>query len=201
MISQRIKTLRSENNLTQSDLASILGIAKTTLAAYEQGKNEPSIDTLIKIADYFNISTDYLLGQTDVKSTDLEISYIAKYLGLNERSINELHQYNKIAQENSNVEQKLRTLNLFFTPGCELLEHITAYLNFAATHFKNFYDNTENSLTPISHLELWDDVEKISYSEDYDMWSKALLLIIEEELIQHRQKYLEERYRNIALTD
>lgn len=59
MINQRLKQLRAENNLTQTNLADILGIAKTTLAAYEQGKSEPSNETILKIANHFNVSTDF----------------------------------------------------------------------------------------------------------------------------------------------
>ena len=76
MIGERIKILRTERNLTQAALAHALGIAKTTLAAYEQDKNEPSNETFIKIANYFNVSADYLLGLTDVKSADANIASI-----------------------------------------------------------------------------------------------------------------------------
>lgn len=60
MFNERLKLLRKKHNLTQSILAEKLGIAKTTLASYEQGKNEPNMDTIQKIAIYFNVSTDYL---------------------------------------------------------------------------------------------------------------------------------------------
>lgn len=201
MIEQRLKELRFQKNLTQNDLASILGVAKTTLAAYEQSKNQPSIETITKIANYFNVSTDYLLGLTDVQSPNFEISYISKYLGLTEHSIKELHFYNEIAQNGDNMmKQKLETLNLLFAPHCELLSHITNYLNFYATHYKNFYDNSEKHLTPIAELELWDDIEKVGYSDDWDMWSKALLLIVEEELLHLRQRYLEQKFEQ-APTD
>lgn len=85
MLSTRLKQLRTEKNLTQTDLANILGIAKTTVAAYEQGKNEPSISTLIKIADYFNVSMDYLTGNNDVKN--IKYALINKELGLSDNAI------------------------------------------------------------------------------------------------------------------
>lgn len=75
MISQRLKQLRTENNLTQTNLADILGIAKTTLAAYEQEKSEPSNETLLKIARYFNVSTDFLLGNSNYKNTQEEFNF------------------------------------------------------------------------------------------------------------------------------
>ena len=191
MIGERIKILRTERNLTQAALAHALGIAKTTLAAYEQDKNEPSNETFIKIANYFNVSADYLLGLTDVKTANANIAFIANYLGLTERSIAELHSYHDIAKKyhNTHMMQKLRILNMFFEPHCELLEHITDYIYFSATHFKKFSDNSNSSLTPISDLELWDDSQKVGYSDDWDMWSKALLLIVEEELMSLREQF------------
>ena len=195
MIGERIKILRTERNLTQAALAHALGIAKTTLAAYEQDKNEPSNETFIKIANYFNVSADYLLGLTDVKSADANIASIANYLGLTERSIVALHSYHDIAEKhhNAHMVQKLRILNMLFEPGCDLLEHITDYICFSATHFKNFNDESNDSLTPISDLELWDDSQKVGYSDDWDLWSKALLLIVEEELMLLRKQFLKDK--------
>lgn len=88
MLSTRLKQLRSERNLTQTDLANVLNIAKTTVAAYEQGKSEPSIDTLIKIADYFNVSIDYLSGKSDVKN--IKYAAINEELGLSDNAIQNL---------------------------------------------------------------------------------------------------------------
>lgn len=59
---KNLKTLRKNLNLTQQDCANYLGLSKTTLCYYEQGRMSPSIETTIKIADYFNCSVDYLLG-------------------------------------------------------------------------------------------------------------------------------------------
>ncbi len=187
MIGKRIKVLRTQKGMTQAALALELGIAKTTLAAYEQEKNEPSSETLIKISNFFNVSIDYLLGITNIQTANLDIAFMIKYLGLTEHSLIELHSCNKIATKgNVNAQQKIETLNLLFSPHCELLERITAYLQFSATHFKNFYNNSDDALSPISELELWDDISKSSYSDDWDLWSKALLLIVEDELARLR---------------
>lgn len=64
----RLKNLRVENNLHQKDLAEILGFAQTTIANYEQGKRFPDEETLLKIADFFNVSLDYLLGRSEINS-------------------------------------------------------------------------------------------------------------------------------------
>lgn len=65
MLSNRLKSLRTHRNITQSDLAKRIGVARTTYAMYEQGQREPDYDTLQKIADFYDVSTDYLLGRTD----------------------------------------------------------------------------------------------------------------------------------------
>ena len=64
-VGQKIKQLRLENNLTQEELAEKLGKAKSTISMYENGNREPDYETLEEIADYFNVSIEYLLKRTD----------------------------------------------------------------------------------------------------------------------------------------
>jgi transcriptional regulator with XRE-family HTH domain len=55
--------LRKSKNLTQEQLAGIFGIKRENISRWENGVAEPSRENLLKIADYFNVSTDYLLGR------------------------------------------------------------------------------------------------------------------------------------------
>jgi transcriptional regulator with XRE-family HTH domain len=66
MFSQRLKKLRNERRLYQKDLAEFLGITTSAYGFYEQGKRQPDQDTLNKLADYFDVSTDYLLGRANL---------------------------------------------------------------------------------------------------------------------------------------
>lgn len=59
----RIKELRQKMNLSQDKLAKELGLAQTTLYNYETGRNDPSVETLIHLADFFNVSVDELIGR------------------------------------------------------------------------------------------------------------------------------------------
>ena len=61
----RIKDLRIENGLTQKELAKILQSSDKNIWAYENGVASPPLDILIAYANYFGVSTDYLLGRTD----------------------------------------------------------------------------------------------------------------------------------------
>lgn len=65
MFSDRLKYLRSTEDLTQRDVALKLGIASGAVGMYESGKRFPDNTILNRIADYFNVSTDYLLGRTN----------------------------------------------------------------------------------------------------------------------------------------
>ena len=60
----RLKELRKKKGVSQLRLATELNTTQNTISRYETGEREPGIDELIKIADYFNVSVDYLIGRT-----------------------------------------------------------------------------------------------------------------------------------------
>lgn len=60
-----LKKLRAEKGSSQQDVADFLEINRVSYARFEGGNSEPSKDTLVKLANYFNCTTDYLLGRTD----------------------------------------------------------------------------------------------------------------------------------------
>lgn len=60
--SDKLRCLIEERNLTQKRVANDLNIAPSTIGGYVQGSSEPDFDTLKRLADYFNVSTDYLLN-------------------------------------------------------------------------------------------------------------------------------------------
>jgi len=62
---ERIKLLRSEKNILQKDIAEYLNLHVRTYQYYEASTLEPSLENLVKLADYFQVSTDYLLGRSD----------------------------------------------------------------------------------------------------------------------------------------
>jgi len=68
LFKDRLKSLREDNDLTQEELAGHLHINRSTLSNYENIGREPNFTLLIKIANHFNVSTDYLLGRTDVQT-------------------------------------------------------------------------------------------------------------------------------------
>lgn len=70
MIGQTIRDLRKEKRVSQTELAKIVGVSQTTVTAWETGKAEPSSSAVSNLADYFNVTTDYLLGRPEKKDDD-----------------------------------------------------------------------------------------------------------------------------------
>lgn len=76
---ERLKDLRKSNGLTQQQLADRLGVAKSVVSYYESGDRFPSYDVLIKIAQRFHVTTDYMLG--------IERKRVIDVSGLSEKEI------------------------------------------------------------------------------------------------------------------
>ena len=71
-----LKKLRTERGLTQEDLANMLNIKRQTYSAWERGIANPDIETISFLADFYNVSTDYLLGKTEnPKELDLPVEF------------------------------------------------------------------------------------------------------------------------------
>ena len=71
ILSERIHELRMRQGYTQVSLAKKLGVSKQAVSNWENGNIQPSIDMLIRIADLFSVTTDYLLGREYVLQADL----------------------------------------------------------------------------------------------------------------------------------
>lgn len=85
----KIAALRDKRGLTQEDLASKIGISRASLSHYEKGRRDPDYNTLTKIADFFKVSVDYLLGRTDDPSiiSDLGVRELSDNLELSDEQI------------------------------------------------------------------------------------------------------------------
>lgn len=72
MLSEKLKELRDNKNYKQNELIDYLGISQATLSNYETGRRMPSYETLIKIAKFYNVTTDYLLGHEINKNENID---------------------------------------------------------------------------------------------------------------------------------
>lgn len=103
---EKVRALRLEKGLTQTQLADKIGLVKGSISAYEQGKKYPSVEVLIKLCSVFDVSSDYLIGLSDdmrlMKSelTDEQMTMIRNL-------IRELEKYNILkAEQSQNTNDK-----------------------------------------------------------------------------------------------
>ncbi len=147
MFSEKLKILRKEYNLSQEKLAQVLNISKGSIGMYETNRREPSFEILLNIADFFNVSLDYLLGRKNNDKTfifkdilNLEMLKTAK------EKLN--YSYDQIS-ELSNVPR--RTVVSIFTgqtktPRIDTLFAIKKALKLETTSCKEkFLNNTEET--------------------------------------------------------
>ena len=93
----RLRELRAKKRtpegeiITQQVLAEEIGVTKSTISLYEMGDNVPDAKTIVKIAGYYHVSTDYLLGRIDVKSPEIDNMAIHQKTGLSNEAIDKLH--------------------------------------------------------------------------------------------------------------
>ncbi|MCM1277072.1 MAG: helix-turn-helix domain-containing protein [Lachnospiraceae bacterium] len=84
---QRLKTLRKERGITQQQLADGVGISKGGLSYYENSGRTPDISILERFADYFGVTTDYLLGRTNAQTQKAKLQAVCNYTGLSDKSV------------------------------------------------------------------------------------------------------------------
>ena len=65
MLAERLRDLRRRNNITQAKFARAIGVAQQTVGGWEKNNSSPNYELLNKIANYFNVTTDYLLGREE----------------------------------------------------------------------------------------------------------------------------------------
>lgn len=97
----RLRKLMEESGDKQEDIAAIVNKSRQTVSQYCNGVSEPGYDALTQIAKHYGVSTDYLLGVSDVRSQDTTVQGIVKYTGLSETAVCTLARRNSIGDNNT----------------------------------------------------------------------------------------------------
>ena len=90
----RILSLMDEKGINAAQLTRTLGLANSLITEWKKGKSRPSMDVIIKISDFFDVSTDYILGRTEIRKaldpsfnlTQSEMDLVQKYRGIKDRA-------------------------------------------------------------------------------------------------------------------
>jgi transcriptional regulator with XRE-family HTH domain len=93
MVGKIIRKLRLEKGITQNELSNYLGLTPKMVSFYELGERFPPYDIILKLADYFNVSTDYLLGRSIIKNAE---ELLTDYNSLSEPSKKDLEEFIQI---------------------------------------------------------------------------------------------------------
>lgn len=126
----RIKELCTEKGITITKLESLMEMSQSTIGKWRTAT--PTVDKLMKVAQYFHVSLDYLVGQTDVASPEPTIRSACDLTGLSEQSVVNLSELNQAGDPNS--KNKLTTIMQLIEDdgieelGCDLLQSLTDYL-------------------------------------------------------------------------
>lgn len=132
IFSQRLVQLREDRGITQQTLADDLKITRQSLSLYEKAERTINIDLLVKIANYFNVSADYLLGLNENATTDTDLKAVCDYTGLNEKSVHLLNLLNKVKKLNISEMQPpiidildnfILNINDYYYKALYLLQH------------------------------------------------------------------------------
>lgn len=103
MKGNRIKLLREEKKIRQDELAKVLSISPSAVGMYERDEREPNDEITLKLAEYFGVSTDYLLGKSDIRNPE-EFKYAynrpKEADGLSDEEVNDaLRLYKKMKKQ------------------------------------------------------------------------------------------------------
>ncbi len=183
MINERLRELRKSKNITQSELAQKMNVAKTTIAAYEQGKNEPSMSMLIKIANYFNVSTDYLLGNSDGRIISDQELY--DRLGLTDEAICSLEHLSNLSKANEHNKKLLENVNALLSD-FESLNAISDYLNSSMEEYQYAVIKSYVSQFGEDLLEKPDSKEQVLSAEQ---WGNFMMLNVQDALMKLRDSF------------
>lgn len=174
----RIKELRTEMHKSLRDVANDLNISYSSLSKYERGDQQPSYETLIRIANYFNVTTDYLMGITNSKS--LENRNICDQLNLSDEAIQKLKQLPLVVDKYNEISLSDILNFIIIQPEFEhLLKSILLYKIRTPADWCNMenYLNKDNT-TPVSRHQI-KEIDKLYIMQQFN---NILSHVLEDEI-------------------
>lgn len=118
---RRFRELSNKSNKSYDELAAEFGATRQTVSKWITGESIPNIDALFKMAKFFNVSTDYLLGISNTVSADANVKAAMEYTGLTEAAIERLHggfdypEYYEMNIDDVEKEENLRVVSALIT--------------------------------------------------------------------------------------
>lgn len=182
---QRLTELREKAGKKRQEVADDLGISRASLEYYEKGKRKPDTDILFRIAKYFNTSADYLIGLSDVLTTDKDLKFVCEYTGLSDEAVENMQSHKNNAF--------YTTLLNFLINNKALLSALNNYL------FSSVY--SEYAKSDYMYLPLKSNSNKPVYIRNSEIAQKVAYSSLLEALPLEKEKITDEIQSNKALKE
>jgi len=187
---ERLRQLRTAKALTQSELADALGVSRNSIFFYESAQRTPDIIVLKKIADYFGVTCDYMIGASINRSE--ETRNIGDELGLTDEAIAALKQQTQDAKHDFDARMRITGINKIIC-NKQLIFEIASYIDpnykaiFADFITRDFADiETENS-----KKQTFSDIGIPYTEENRRSISEFLCASLDGQIISHIQNELD----------
>ena len=196
IFAERLSDLIADKNISLGKLEQMTGISKSALSKYTNDEAEAPITSIVKLAQYFDISADYLLGLSDARTADKDLQFVCDYTGLSAESIEKLRNYcipdfSSIDASNTCEEDKQYEMK-------EMQEYRRILNNFILS---NAFDSVVSHGWQVNHLNIAVVSFLAIYFGDYEYFFK---LHEEENTVKNIQFFLNEfenDYVHNAFTD
>lgn len=172
----RLSEIMKEKKVSQETLASAIGVKRQTVSLYKTGQSSPNAEQLCKIAHFFSISADWLLGISETKSQDSDIQQICKQTGISEDIVNWLRICSKGQQNKQSNSQIINNFNIFFQESGEELFEFLVNLNWYAEYSKSTVKTCNDIKRALKKSQEADDLSLV----DLEDWMEQLPLMMKE---------------------
>lgn len=162
LIGQRINTALELNNIKQKELAQQLGVKDNVVSYWCSGSRTPNTEQIVEIADFLKVSTDYLLGVSEVATTDKDIKFICEFTGLNEETVYHLN----ILSEGKYYNDKTydfyeKYIDFIFNKNINVISYFNALLD------------ADCALSDLHSIDVSNKEQLNQYKEQLNRWCKA----------------------------
>lgn len=213
IIGSRINSALAMNNTLQKELAKQLNVKDNIVSYWCKGDRTPNTSQIIQIANYLNVSTDYLLGITDVATTDKDLKFVCDYTGLDEIIINFFANNKDLNNNNFEVVEFIKFIiskiilndDYIFSLNLEEIRDKTSWLfnlyvrNYTLfdTDSENFNINYEYYKEKAEHFELFVNGSKYKLNNYLTKWVDEFALTnIEKINIENFESLKNEFFKN-----
>lgn len=194
----RLRFLIEKSGITQNQLAQKLGKTRQAINSYTLGITVPDSDTIVKLSQFFDVSSDYLLGLSEAKTSDKDLQYVCNFTGLSEESVLKFNFHKELIRKSGNTCPKplysliydyfISSDNLF-----KIAHIISSYVTSKIELANNNKRNNDLYKKFHSYLGEFSDIDKIP-QEFIDNYTNQITQICENEPVI-------EKYCKFALFD